>query len=96
MKKVLPLLSAIVLSFTAYSQSASIKWQAKFESQKVFIENKGQFNNLNSTGGSPVLFATDNAAAQIIFTKRGLTYRLQKSIKKEKEEREHEKKQSFE
>ncbi len=96
MKKTLPLLAIIILSLNTYSQSTSAKWHANFEAQKVFIENKAQFDELNKTTGSPVLFATDNSACQILFTKNGLTYRLQKSYKKEKEEREHEKKLSFE
>ncbi len=95
MKKALPLFVVLLLSLPLFSQQAA-KWQANFEAQKVFIENKSQFDGLSSATGSPVLFATETGPAQILFTKIGLTYLLQQNIKKEKEEREYEKKKSFE
>ena len=93
MKKALPLFVFISMLLSTTAQQA--KWKANFETQKVFIENKAQFNELTKGNASPVLFATDNSNCQILFTKTGLAYRLQKTEKKEKEERENEKARSF-
>ena len=76
-KKVLPLCMAFVLSITLFAQTAN-SWKANFEIPKVFIENKSQFDGRNNLRGSKILFVGENASRQILFTKTGLTYRLDK------------------
>ncbi len=55
-----------------------------FEHSKAFIENKGQFDGRNRLPDSKILFAVDNGAEQIFFTKTGLTYRFDKKEKNHK------------
>lgn len=62
------------------AQTSNNGWTAKFETQKVFIENEGQFNHFNGDAKSPILYGTEYANAQFLFTKTGLTYRLTKRI----------------
>lgn len=59
------------------AQHTSKNWSAKLETQKVFIENLGQWDSKNNVPTTEVLYATDVAQSQILFTKKGITYRLQ-------------------
>ena len=98
MKKVYPKLSAICVFLTlfirfSFAQTGS-GWSSKFEAQKVFIENKGQFR-LHETAGfdSKVQYAFDGNGQNIFyFTKSGLVFNLTEIKKnkdsKEKDERE--------
>lgn len=82
-----------LLLLTAGVLNAQKNWTVAPEKQKVFIENKGQFDNLNNVPGSKILFGTENIANQILFTKEGVTYRLEERVgptKEEREEREEE------
>ncbi|MES2515664.1 MAG: gliding motility-associated C-terminal domain-containing protein [Bacteroidota bacterium] len=64
-------------------------WSKKFEYQKVFIENKGQFIIPTSFGNSgEVLYAVDNGGTKIFFTKKGITYTFLEPSKKQKDARE--------
>ena len=88
-KKILPLVAAVVLCATAFAQTSN--WQTGIGNKKLFIENKAQFDGKNNLPGSTVLFATENGPSQIFFTNKGLTYRLVKKTPKynaEKEEHE--------
>ncbi len=82
-----------VIAFTnvqAQNQLAG-SWSKKFEYQKVFIENKGQFSIPNSFGNtSPVLYAVDHGGTKIYFTKKGITYTFLEASKKQVDEREME------
>ncbi len=69
-------LFAILISISLHAQHA--KWKVNMDAQKVFIENKSQFDEPNNFPGSTILFATEDGPAQVIFTKNGLTYRLEK------------------
>lgn len=71
-----------------FSQNENKSWSAKFEKQKVFIENKGQFHINNSI--EPVLYAYDNGSTMIYFTAKGITYSFLKRWKKEEKENERE------
>jgi len=73
-------------------------WSKKFDYQKSFIENKGQFVIPNSFGNlSPVLFAVDHGGTKIYFTKKGITYTFLEASKKQKDAREmaRERKEEF-
>ena len=70
------------------AQNTKINWTVTPESQKVFIENKGQWSGRNNLPESRVLFATDYGSTQILFTKNGLTFRLEKREMKEQDKEE--------
>ncbi len=91
MKYFLPVLVLLlVINLPSIAQN---NWSVKYEPQKVFIENKGQFDNLNNLPGSKVFFATENYANQVLFTKNGLTYRFEERVHPTKEEREEREKE---
>src|SRR5688572_2720813 len=76
---------------TVLIAQSKTKWQAGFEAQKVFIENKSQFNGADKLRNSEILFATDEGPVMIYFTKNGVTYRFDKverEMKNEEEEQE--------
>ncbi len=77
-----------LLTQKIYSQTGNTSWSANFEKQKVFIENKGQFQIKNST--EPILFAYDNGSTMVYFTAKGVTYSFLKTWKKEGKENEKE------
>ncbi len=45
--------------------------------QKVFIENKGQWNGKDELPKSEILYGIDNLGTNIYFTKKGLTHRVE-------------------
>ena len=102
MKRIAPL-SVLALTFFLFlipflsiAGNSPTPWSIKFDSQKSFIENKGQFHIHNSN--EKVLYAYDNGSTMIYFTSTGVTYSFLKRWKDmddgdEKEqaiEREHE------
>ncbi|MBC7694550.1 MAG: gliding motility-associated C-terminal domain-containing protein [Burkholderiales bacterium] len=83
-------LNPVLLIAQGVSNSSS-SWAKKFEYQKSFIENKGQFIIPASFGNpSEVLFAVDHGGTKIYFTKKGISYSFLESTKKKKDEREME------
>lgn len=83
----LTLLTSVKLN--AQYNSGTQSWSKKFEYQKSFIENKGQFSLPASFGNpDPVLFAVDHGGTKIYFTKKGITYTFLESSKKQKDARE--------
>ena len=78
------------LSLSLFGQNRTTSsWSKKFEYQKSFIENKGQFVIPNAFGNpSPVLFAVDHGGTKIYFTKRGITYAFLETTKKQKDAKE--------
>jgi len=62
----------------ASAQAGSqVKWQKDIFGQKVFVENKGQFNNWTKMTSS-IKYVVNNSD-KIFFTQQGLTYKLVKS-----------------
>ncbi len=85
MKKVNTLLLKLTFCFIVLlSTSAKADWNINLE-QKVFIENKGQYDGQNNLASSSVKYVIDNNA-QIFFTQKGLTYKFKQFGKKSKEE----------
>ena len=78
MKKYLLCCTAVFLTAMLFAQQPAAKWKASIETQKVFIENKGQFNGGDQLPGSKILYGTDQGPCMIYFTKNGLTYRFDK------------------
>src|SRR5690606_23059377 len=87
MKSISPLVLFGLLSISSITQQSHNDWLVTMQAQKVFIENKSQFNNRNGILNSEVLFATEDYANQFFFTKQGLTYRLMEMIRPVKAER---------
>lgn len=65
-------------------------WASKYETPKVFIENKGQFHTTNSN--EKVLYAYDDGSTMIYFTANGVTYSFLKRWKNEENGSERERK----
>jgi PKD repeat protein len=78
-----------LLIFTGlFSVAQDSKLNVTFNPQKVFIENNSQFNGRNDLASTDVLFATEDGPAQFLFSKNGMTYRLEKKERIELDERE--------
>src|SRR4030095_12766377 len=77
----------VMTSVFAFAQNS--KWKVSLEPQKVFIENKSQFDDLKMVTGSEILFATEHSSTQFIFTRDGITCLLKKTehVKPDAEER---------
>ena len=72
--------------------SLATGWSSKFEPQKVFIENKGQFKIHETSGFDPkVSYAFDGNSQRYYFTKSGVVFELsevKKPAENAREERE--------
>ncbi len=66
---------------------ARTSWGVSYNPAIAFIENKTQFSGRNMLPGTEVLYGVDYGSARIFFTKEGLTYRMDKYVKKPKTER---------
>ena len=85
-------LGLLMAAFCISAQTPKANWHTTPKPQTVFIENKGQWKDRNNLPNSDVLYATDYGATQILFTKQGLTYRLEskKPFVKEKDREKQE------
>jgi hypothetical protein len=93
---ILKLLFVFTFAISAKAQNSALaKWTAKYEKQKAFIENKGQFQIIGSE--EEVAFAMDHGGTKIYFTKKGLVYSFLNVWQKQtnKEEREQQKLKGF-
>ncbi len=93
MKKLLPLICFSLLFLPQlFFASGSSNWVKKYEPQKNFIENKGQFSIRETVGfDSKVEFAFDGSSQNYFFTKSGVVFELvemKKPKESEHEERE--------
>ena len=68
----------------SYSQ---INWKAEYTRPKVFIENKGQFNQFGNSKTGNIIYAVDFGKTKILFGERGITYSFLESDKISKEKR---------
>lgn len=75
-------------SLSIHASGGNSGWSSKFETQKVFIENKGQFHIYNSK--EAVKYAYDDGSTMIYFTSKGITYSFLKRWKKDGKENEKE------
>ena len=82
------LLTTLLVLSSMVSRAQQSKLNATLDPQKVFIENKSQFNGRNELPAMPVLFATEDGPSQILFSKSGLTFRLEKREHPEVDDRE--------
>ena len=79
--------TTLFIFFYINSFAGDLLWSASLKPQKVFIENKGSFNNSGKIPAD-VLFATEEGPVQILFSKAGLTYVFEKTEHKDVDERE--------
>ncbi len=77
----------IAVSLSGFALAGASGWEIKWETAKVFIENKGQFPTANrdKIKSSEVLFAYDNGQTMIYFSKKGVTYAFNKKTKAEQD-----------
>jgi gliding motility-associated-like protein len=62
-------------SLSANTSDKKNGWSIDFQTQKVFIENKGQFKlPAKSEMKAPVQYAYDDGSTKILFTSKGLVY----------------------
>lgn len=64
----------VVCSLCCTSSFSQINWKNKPFEQKVFVENKGQFEGEENVKSTDVKYAFSNAGVKIFFTPEGLTY----------------------
>ena len=63
----------------SFAGDRTSNWTVSAENPKVFIQNQGQFHLPSTLGNESVLYAFDNGASVIYFTKTGVTYSLKKN-----------------
>jgi hypothetical protein len=56
-------------------------WKSEYKRPKVFIENKGQFDDFANTEIGIVLYAVDFGKTKILFGQRGVSYSFLESEK---------------
>ena len=82
MKSIISLLIVLIYStISVFTFGQKANWSTSFANQKVFIENKGQFDNRNWLKNSKIEYAIDNNGFNVFFSKQGITYRFDKIIK---------------
>ncbi len=81
MRHFLVVLGILCSSTVAFCQTSNIQWNGSLTTGRSFIENKGQFNDLNPNTRSEVLFALDGGNSMIFFDKEGITFRSAKKVK---------------
>ena len=73
---------------TFKNQSSPVHWTTQAFEYKVFIENKGQFDEKLKWHESPILFGANTSGTELYFTSKGLTYQVE-AIVKETSQSEH-------
>ncbi len=101
MKKSYFFISALIcflVSTTSMAKTDPKAWEVKYEKQKVFIQNKGQFSIAGSAeiSQSEVKYAFDGGSTMIYFTPKGIRYSYLKTWKKEKKDKDHEEQEEME
>ena len=81
--------TAILLFAFVFSANAQNKWERKYERERVFVENKGQFSKEEKVIGEKILYAADWGSTRIFFTPQGWVYSF---LEVEKNEKHSEKK----
>src|SRR5687767_11663837 len=77
----------------AFSQNGTTSLKSNWTSegpfaQKVFVENKGQFNGKDELDNSDIRFGIRDAGAWMYFTPKGLTYQYVENHGMTEEQRE--------
>ncbi|TAL61715.1 MAG: hypothetical protein EPN85_04180, partial [Bacteroidetes bacterium] len=93
MKKNVFIFLSVLCSVWPATLFAQSRWTANPFGQKVFVENKGQFSNMDNGGGvtfndntSTILFGANSDGVDLYFTINGLTYRHNELVQLTEEE----------
>ena len=86
--------SATAQQYTSAGVNSPTSWRIEVQDPKVFIENRGQFDGRGLKGTDRTLYAANLGTVQIFFSKKGISYCLEKK-KKNREEGSHEGKFKF-
>jgi len=96
MKKVIFTFWFTLIFFFAFSQVIKTEWAHSGVYPKRFIENKGQFDGRNFNGSNQTLYAVHQGAMHIYFSKKGITYCIDKKEKnRDRKEGSHEPKVKY-
>jgi gliding motility-associated-like protein len=79
--------SAIFLGAVLSLNAQQKEWRAEYQKARVFIENKGQFDNACEVEIGKIKYAIDFGATKILFGERGVAYDFLEATKLSKEER---------
>ena len=90
MKRILLLLSAVnpILYASAGITPGTSDWSSSPFDQKVFVENKSQFDGSAEKKSGNILFGAALDGVECFFSKNGLTYKHSESVPMTEEERE--------
>lgn len=67
--------------------SAQTSWKQDFSSPRVFIENKGQFDDYANASTGAIEFAADFGATRVFFGKKGISYAFMDAQKVPRDQR---------
>ncbi|MBI2270634.1 MAG: SprB repeat-containing protein [Bacteroidetes bacterium] len=70
---------AVSQIISSIAKSNSSGWVSNAFENKVFIENKGQFNKLVHKNGEQILFGAEENSTYLLYSTKGLTYRISKT-----------------
>lgn len=69
------LVAVLVLAFfPIWAQNSSSAWQVNYQSQRAFVENKGQFDQRATAQTGDILYAAHLPHLFILFWKKGISY----------------------
>ena len=63
-------------------------WTREFHKARVFIENKGQFDEFSTNETGKILYGVDFGSTRIFFGKTGINYSFLEAVKVPKAERD--------
>lgn len=91
MNKFLTIIFSVICAVSiAQSPASNGKWSVDFQKDRAFVENTGYYNNRNWRNESdPVLYAFNENPFYVFFSKKGITYRIDKTWKDPKWSRQN-------
>lgn len=75
----------VLIQFTTFAQGG---WNANFGPRKVFVENKGQFDQFSNSSIGEIKYAADFGETRVFFGTKGVQYFFLETKKIPREERE--------
>ena len=79
-----------ILSRAKNNQGQEASWSTSPFNHKVFVENKGQFDNTIANNSDKILFSACLDGVEMLFSAKGLTYKHDELITVSEEEKEKE------
>jgi hypothetical protein len=78
----------LCLLFSVKGQNSSSTWQVNYQSQRAFVENKGQFDHRATAQTGDILYAAHLPHLYVLFGRKGISYQFKTKRMVPKEERE--------